>query len=427
MISVDGLAAYYLDDPQADMPTLHALAAQGARADSMKASTPTVTWVNHTTLITGDIPAHHGVVGNNYFDRATQKSVILISDPVFDKSQIVKVPTLYDLAHQAGLRTAAIRWPASRNASTLDWTFPDVASDTLLHKYTTPALLAECQAAGIWSDGEVDPIAESAARIVTDPMATRVFNFVLHNHHPQLALLHLINVDMIEHLDGPRTPDAYAACKTADDQVHQVLDELKQDYPDRWTLFVVSDHGFSPIEHAIMPNVVLRNAGLVEVKGTQIVSGSVRVVAQGGAAFIYILDTANRDAIAATIQKSFTGLKGVEKVVTTDHLKDYGMADPATDPHAPDMLLFADEGYNFGTTAAGALTFFEKPERKGSHGHDAALPDLHATFVAAGVGIKPGVHVGEIQNIDVAPTLAAILHVPMPTADGKPLTAILTP
>ena len=32
MISVDGLAAYYLDDPKAEMPTIRALAAAGARA-----------------------------------------------------------------------------------------------------------------------------------------------------------------------------------------------------------------------------------------------------------------------------------------------------------------------------------------------------------------------------------------------------------
>src|ERR1700689_3430562 len=104
MISVDGLAAYYLDDPKAEMPTIRALAAAGARADSMKASTPTVTWVNHTTLVTGDTPAHHGVIGNNYFDRTTGKLVTLISDPVFDKDQIVKVPTIYDIAKGNGLR-----------------------------------------------------------------------------------------------------------------------------------------------------------------------------------------------------------------------------------------------------------------------------------------------------------------------------------
>src|SRR4051794_23525759 len=78
MISVDGLPAYYLDDPKAEMPTIRALAAEGARASMMKASTPTVTWPNHTTLVTGVTPAKHGVLGNNYFDRETRKKVTLI-------------------------------------------------------------------------------------------------------------------------------------------------------------------------------------------------------------------------------------------------------------------------------------------------------------------------------------------------------------
>ena len=42
MISVDGLAAFYLDDPKAEMPTIRALAADGAHG-RMKASAPTVT------------------------------------------------------------------------------------------------------------------------------------------------------------------------------------------------------------------------------------------------------------------------------------------------------------------------------------------------------------------------------------------------
>jgi predicted AlkP superfamily pyrophosphatase or phosphodiesterase len=94
----------------------------------MKASTPTVTWPNHTTLVTGVTPAKHGVVGNNYFDRETRKKVTLISDPVFDKDQIVKVPTIYDLAKAAGMKTAGIRWPgnAQRQDSRLDNTrYPD--------------------------------------------------------------------------------------------------------------------------------------------------------------------------------------------------------------------------------------------------------------------------------------------------------------
>jgi predicted AlkP superfamily pyrophosphatase or phosphodiesterase len=427
MISVDGLAGYYIDDPKAEMPNIRALASDGCRASLMKASTPTVTWPNHTTLVTGDQPARHGVVGNNYFDRDSKKIVTLISDPVFDKDQIVKVPTIYDVAKADGLKTAGIRWPASRNAKTLDWTTPDCSSVKISTTYTTPALLDECKAAGIdlyvpGATTKPDLVPESPDR---DEVYTQTFNMILHSHRPNLALLHLVNVDYTEHLKGPQSADAYAAVKAADAQVGEVWNELKKDFPDKATLLIVSDHGFSPIHRAILANVMLRDAGLEEVKGLREVNGSVYVVTQGGAAMVYILDTANRDSIIDKVRKTFTDVEGVASVVTSDHFKDYGVADPKDDPHAPDMILFAKEGYNFGDTAGGVLSFNEKPEHSGSHGHDPNLPDLHATFVAWGTGIQTGANLGEIQNIDVAPTIAKLLHIDFPNTDGKPLDAAL--
>jgi predicted AlkP superfamily pyrophosphatase or phosphodiesterase len=78
-------------------------------------------------------------------------------------------------------------------------------------------------------------------------------------------------------------------------------------------------------------------------------------------------------------------------------------------------------GNSFGDTAAGDLPFQEKPERSGTHGHDPHLPDLHATFVACGVGVTPGTKLGEISNTQVAPTIAKVLRLEFPTATGKPL------
>src|SRR4051794_30744230 len=132
LMSIDGLANFYMDDPAAEMPTIRKLAAEGAKAASMRASDPTVTWPNHTTLVTGVSPARHGVVGNNYFDRVKSEKVTLIWDPVLDKDEIVKVPTIYDVAKAAGLKTAAIHWPATRNAHSLDWTSPDVGKAELV-------------------------------------------------------------------------------------------------------------------------------------------------------------------------------------------------------------------------------------------------------------------------------------------------------
>jgi predicted AlkP superfamily pyrophosphatase or phosphodiesterase len=427
MISVDGLAAYYFDDPKAEMPTIRALAAAGARASMMKASTPTVTWPNHTTLVTGVTPARHGVVGNNYFDRATGKKVTLLSDPVFDKDEIVKVPTLYDLANTAGMKTAGIRWPATRNAKTLDWTIPDVLNTNLLRKYTTPALLAECEKAGIdiFAGDTTEQGSGSPPPKPTDETCTHVFNLILHEHRPSVALLHLIDVDHTEHLTGPKSPEAYEAVKVADEQVREVWEELKRDFAGRATLLIVSDHGFSSIRRTLLPNVLLRKAGLVVSGGKKGMAGAVQIVTQGGAAFLYVLDEANKSEVIKKIKNALDGMDGVSKIVGSEDFIEYGVANPKDDPRAPDLILFAQEGCVFGDTAAGQLPFNDKPERKGSHGHDANLPDLHATFVVWGAGIKPGVRMGEISNIDVAPTIAKLLGLSIPDADGKVLREAL--
>jgi predicted AlkP superfamily pyrophosphatase or phosphodiesterase len=425
VISVDGLAAFYFDDLRAEMPTIRALAEAGAYASRMKACAPTVTWPNHTTLITGVLAGRHGIVGNDYFDRARRKPVIMIGDPQFDKEQIVRVPTLYDLAKARGLSTAAIRWPATRGAKALDWTFPDVFSDELLHQYTTPSLMAECKQAGVWSESEVVRYGNREFRVVSDDMCTRVFNFILRNHRPNLALLHLTHVDSVEHAKGPRTPEAYAAIKAADEQVRQVWEETKRDYPGNVTVLIVSDHGFSPVERLVVPNVPLRDAGLVDVKAGKAAGGSVHVLNQGGAALVYVLEKDKRAAVIKQVEQIFSNVEGIASVAGPEELQAHGLAQPQDDPHSPDLVLFAREGYCFDDAASGSAPTIPRRETRGMHGHDENLPCMYATFIAWGSGIKPRTQLGEIQNTDVAPTIARLLQLPLNGADGKVLSAAL--
>jgi predicted AlkP superfamily pyrophosphatase or phosphodiesterase len=422
MISVDGLAAHYLDDPKATMPNIRSLMLEGARASTMKPVSPTVTWPNHTTLVTGVSPAKHGVIGNNYLDRATGKHVTLISDPVFDKDEIVKVPTIYDLAKAAGMKTAAILWPATRNAKTLDWTLPDVVLPEIMRKYTTPELIEETEAAGI-------PIAmihgtDGKRQEPSDDRDTEIFNMVLEKHKPQFALLHLIIADHTQHSHGPGSPEAYEAIKAADANVGRVWQQLKKEYAGKATLFVVSDHGFSSIEAMIYPNVILKKAGLADTKGES-KNSKVIVVPQAGSALVYVLDKKNTASTLNQAKNAFRNAKGVTKIIEPKDYPKYGLANPKADPHAPDFILFADNGKVFGDTAAGDLPFAVKPERKGSHGHDPDYPNLQATFVAWGQGIKPGAQLGHISNLSVAPTIARLIGVKMPTADGAVLEAAL--
>lgn len=426
LISVDGLAHYYFDDPKAEMPTIRQLAAQGVRADKMKCSMPTVTWPNHTTLVTGVYPAKHGVIGNNYFDRTKGESVPLIPDPIFNKEEIVKTPTIYDVAKGAGLKTAAIIWPASRGAKTLDWTVPDVFSNALFQGHASKGLIEEFLAADIPADKQ-EEWCKTGKGEDRDRMYVQMLNHVIRTHRPNVALLHLVEVDHVEHAKGPQTPEAYAAVKFADDRVKEVWEELKKSFPDKATLIVASDHGFFPYQQQIQPNVVLRNEGLLTAEGSKITGGSARALGQGGAAFIYVLDPANREATIEKLAGKFREVEGMDVVITPKDFAKYGLADPAKDPHMGDLVLSAKEGYSFSDSLGGNLVVTPKSDTvKGTHGYDPNQAGLHGTFVAWGAGIQAGAKPGTISNTDVAPTMAELLGLKIPDADGQVLTNALT-
>ena len=82
-----------------------------------------------------------------------------------------KSPTIYDVAHNAGLSTAGIIWPVTRNARTLDWTVPDMRSDEEWAKYGTQSWLAELRPSG------------NAGRH-SDPLIIRVIDYQIDDGRP---------------------------------------------------------------------------------------------------------------------------------------------------------------------------------------------------------------------------------------------------
>src|SRR5438132_12181210 len=149
LVSVDGLAASYLDDPRAEMPTLRKLAKSGAVAKGMITSFPSVTWPSHTSLITGVQPARHGVIGNAVWSRKLDRPLTYIGDPELTKDEAIHVPTLYDVAHKAGLKCGSVIWPCCTAADSLDWIIPDAGRADLHAKFTTPGFVSELGKAGV--------------------------------------------------------------------------------------------------------------------------------------------------------------------------------------------------------------------------------------------------------------------------------------
>src|ERR1051326_2399342 len=126
LISINGFPAYLWHDESLPLPNLRKLAAEGAVADAMAVSNPSIPWPNHTTLVTGVPPRKHGVLYNGLVVHQGPNQPVKIEQWV-DKPQLVRVPTLYDVAFEAGLTTAEIDWVAITRAKTSNWSFADFA------------------------------------------------------------------------------------------------------------------------------------------------------------------------------------------------------------------------------------------------------------------------------------------------------------
>lgn len=422
LVSVDGLAGFYLDDPKAQMPTLHKLAREGARADGLLCSFPTVTWPNHTTLVTGVTPARHGVIGNNVIDRQTGNSVPFIPDPLFDKSEIVKSPTIYDAAHRAGLKTAAIVWPATRNADTLDWTVPDMAGDGW-EKFGTRSWLAELRAAGLPVDHHGTWVSSPAGGVQRDWLYVRMAAHVLKNHSPNVLLIHLVETDHVQHKFGPRSDDAYWSVSYADDRLRELVEAIERSpLAKQTTLFVCSDHGFYPIEKDIRPNVLLRQLGLMAVEGTKVTRKSAICLSQGGGCAVYILEEGRRGEIAAQLREQLGAVEGVDAVIGPERFGEIGQPTREENPHGADLWLSARRGYSFTDTAAGDNVVAPRDALGGTHGYLPGQTELHGTCVVWGAGVEPGTRLGLVSNLDIAPTMAALVGIELPSAMGRALS-----
>lgn len=428
LISLDGLAHYYFDDPKAQLPTLRKLAAEGARAKKMLCSFPTVTWPNHTTLVTGVPPLKHGMISNGVFDRSEHKNITYLCDPVFDMADCVKAPTVFDIAHQAGLKTAGVCWPATRNAKTLDWTVPDMMEQDLFEKFSTPSLLAECRQAGIAYEKQQEWCkAGNAGKSPRDYMYAQLARHILIKHKPQLLLLHLMSADGFQHGTGRQSPDAYFAVNDCDRHLRDIIDAVKEaGLADSTTLIVTADHGFRSFTKQIQPNVMFRQDGLITgAVGGKVTERRAWCLSEGGSAFIYVLDDANRAAIAADIKPKLAGLEGVDWVREPAEFAALGFPGPKQDRRAPDLLMSAKDGYAFSEVTGGEDVIANSDVVRGTHGYDPNADDMRAIFVAAGAGIKKGVTLDQINNLDVAPTIARLLELDMKNVDGRVLTEFL--
>ncbi|WP_250846838.1 alkaline phosphatase family protein [Aquisphaera insulae] len=417
VISIDGLPGYLLDDPHASLPAIRGLRDDGAfAAEGMRVSNPSVTWPNHTTMMTGVHPEKHGVLFNGLLERHGVGQPVRVV-PKKDQKDLVRVPMLFDHLKAAGLESAAINWPCTRGSTSIEANFPDVPDQLSAASDVVKSTLEKLGRHARFLDG---------GPVVRDEIWTDVACDVIRERRPSLVAVHLLNLDSTHHKYGPKTNPGYTSAGLQDANISRILAAIKEaGIREKTTVFVVADHGFITVKKTLNPNSLLRKEGLLTVDGNEVRSARVQVVPEGGIGMVYCNDPATADKDRETARSLFQGAEGVACVLSAEDFPRYHLPLPKADTRMADLVLVAKDGYS--VTAKATEDAFVTPAREpfGAHGYVSTDPQMNAIFVASGYGIRTGVKVKDVENTDLAPTIARILGVKLEGAGGRVLTEIL--
>ena len=411
LVSIDGLRGTELaalPNPRRNLPNLNEIVAKGAVAEGLIGVLPTVTYPSHTSMVTGVSPAVHNILGNYLFDPEHKLPAV---EGWYEYADLIQAPTLWEIAHKSGLRTASVYWPATVGAI-IDANFPEyhhpVRSDhdrMFYQALCTPGLLAEFEK----ENGKL-PLGSAFNDHVRAQMAAFL---LLRSQKPDLLLIHLVDLDAAEHEYGPDSPQAAHALESIDGYLGLLRKAVAAAGLESQTDFViVSDHGFFPVSSALHPGAILASMGLL---GSKDHPENWRVSAFGGGGSFGLVahDPSDTEAIALatrTFEQLFhEGSWGIDRLFTREELK--------AAKGYPNSFLGANMKSGFAVEGGDTGPWLTASEERGMHGYAPGPKGMDASFVALGPGIRhqrlPRGHV-----VDIAPVVAALLGLQMTNVEG---------
>lgn len=371
LVSIDGFRADYLE--LGITPNLARIAEDGARAQWMNPSYPSLTFPNHYTIVTGLRPDRHGITHNTIDDDALGSFTLSNRVAVSTTQWWGGVPIWVGAAN-AGLPTATMFWPGSE--AEIGGRRPDR-----------------------WQP--FDKAVPSSTRVDTvlgwlgEPAGTQ----------PRLATLYFEVLDEAAHAHGPDSAEAHAAIIEADTAIGRLIDGLAaHSLLDAVNIVIVSDHGMA----TVLPGHVIAVEDMVDPADAVVVTSgqSVGFMPQPGR-------TAAAERRLLGTHPRYDCWRKAE-VPARWH---YGQ-------HArvPPIVCQMHEGWD-------ALPRARAQRRpadatRGSHGYDPALPSMRALFVARGPAFRRGVVLPAFDNVDVYPLLAQLIGITAAPHDGDATTLV---
>jgi phosphonoacetate hydrolase len=213
------------------------------------ASLPTVTLANHTGILTGCYPGHHGILNNAWYDRASRSQIITNSNETWATSMHFLDPAV-DTIHSAlkrarpGSVTVSINEPADAYA--------DYSTFDLLRRGVAMTRPPGADELPFSTERFVRPVKEYRWSSRTDHTGVDQFlgiwggsfHGVDYPVPPAFTWCNFTLTDAAFHEGGPHSEIAYASVHDTDARLGQILDAVeRRGVWDETAFFLVADHG----------------------------------------------------------------------------------------------------------------------------------------------------------------------------------------
>jgi len=380
---IDGFDPDYLRATR--LPHLARLARAGSSTLDGRGVLPSLTNVNHVSLLTGTYPERHGLSANFYCDRVTGREVFM------DEVAFVREPLLFERAGALGWTTALVT--AKEKLTRLLRRGVDLS----LHTASVPPELG--QALGPPPDifsMECNLWVLQAAREVAARYAP--------------GLLYVATTDYPEHKLPPDSPEMQQHLLLTDELIGRILDLYD---PDRDLVVLTADHGMNAKTRSVSPVRLLAEAG-ISARGVPLIRDGLYAHHRdlGGALYLSVDDPATARRAAAVL----AGASGVDLLVPRPEVGRYHLPSD----RVGDLVCFGSREWALGVWDDGAATREEQGLR--SHGslHEQTIP-----LILAGPGIMAGGRIEGGSIVDLAPTLCHLLGLPGGEFQGRVLEEAL--
>ncbi len=431
-----------------DTPTLFRLRTEGVDFTQSHAVFPTVTRVNSAAIATGAQPGTNGILGNQMyvpavdprraFDMGDYRNLLRLDQAT--GGRLVQVRTLAERLHGHGLRLAGVSSGSTGSSFLLNPRAPSgigVLVNGYLDPGTTVAFPAEVSASILAKFGPAPPKGGAADRHDA-PVAWAqgvLRDYVLPELRPDVVLNWLTEPDHTQHASGVGSPAARETLRNDDREIGRILATLDDLGPMVSSdVFVVSDHGFSTNTSGVDVAGALIEAGLKAAPDSSDV-----VLASSGQAVALHVEGRDGERLARiarfVMSREWGGVLFTAGRTPGDPhgavagTFSFELIHVANAERGPDLMItfpwssrpnaFGMAGTDLANVSGGARLYVSD--------HGSMSPwNVRNTFLAWGVDFKKGTTVRvPVGNVDVAPTILAILGLDDNACDGRVLREAL--